>query len=62
MRPSPGREKVPAERGDEGLALDIRTSSVAFGDTFSFKEKGACHLSPHSLLATRHSLLAYDAR
>ena len=24
---------------DEGLALTIRTSSVASGDTFSFKEK-----------------------
>jgi hypothetical protein len=33
------RVKVPAEQGDEGLALSIRTSSVGLGDTFSFKEK-----------------------
>ena len=26
---------------DEGLAYAFRTSSVAFGDTFSFKEKEA---------------------
>ncbi len=37
--PSPGREKVPAKQGDEGLAATLKTSSVAFGDTFSFKEK-----------------------
>jgi len=33
------REKVPAEQGDEGVIAAIRTSSVAFGDTFSLKEK-----------------------
>ena len=37
--PSPVWEKVPAEQGDEGLTFALRTSSVAFGDTFSFKEK-----------------------
>jgi hypothetical protein len=32
---------VAAKRSDEGLVVTIGTSSVASGDTFSFKEKGA---------------------
>jgi hypothetical protein len=39
LAPSPVREKVAAEQPDEGLTATIRTSSVAYGDTFSFKEK-----------------------
>jgi hypothetical protein len=31
---------------DEGLTATTRTSSVAFGDTFSFKEKGEKRPSP----------------
>ncbi len=31
---------MSSEMTDEGLTAYNRTSSVAFGDTFSFKEKG----------------------